>query len=91
MDKFGCKSVIVTLGSQGSVFWDSDKKTMNVIQAPEVRAIDSTGAGDCFVGTLAHCLAKGEDLLSAMKKATKNATDSVLRKGTQSSFPSKLM
>lgn len=91
LDSFPCKSIIVTMGSQGSVFWDDDGKKVSVIGAEKVKAVDTTGAGDCFVGTLAFCLANQDSLESAIKQATANASDSVLRKGTQSSFPSKLL
>ena len=83
-----CNNIIITLGSEGALVWDKNMETFEFIKAPMVSpVVDTTGAGDCFVGTLAHCIAKGESLVAASRKAVHNASDSVLRKGTQSSFP----
>jgi len=82
----GLKSVIVTLGEQGSIFIDNSI-TFHV-PAPKVdKVVDTTGAGDCYLGSLGYFLSRGEDVKSSMTKASKIATQSVTRKGTQSSFP----
>jgi len=91
---FNCKnSIIITLGSEGVFLWDSEKSSYHFVSAPKVSAIDCTGAGDCFVGTLAHCLATSTspNLLHAVEQAVTNASDSVLRRGTQYSYPHKLI
>jgi ribokinase len=50
-----CRAVIITLGRTGAVL--AEKDACLCVSAPEVRVIDTTGAGDCFLGTLAHwCL-----------------------------------
>jgi ribokinase len=49
--------------------------------------VDTTGAGDAFVGSFAFALASGQDPLMAMKFGIKIATFSVTRKGAQSSYP----
>jgi ribokinase len=84
---FQCNNVIITLGSEGAILWDKSVQRNFFVPATPVKAVDTTGAGDCFVGTLAFCIARGNDLLTALKQAVANASDSVLRKGTQSSFP----
>lgn len=89
--EFNCNSVIITLGSEGAMLWDHEIKKYFHVPAPKLKAVDTTGAGDCFVGTLAFCISRGDDLHSALKQAVVNASDSVLRKGTQSSFPKKLI
>jgi ribokinase len=48
----GCRAVIITLGAKGAV--SAEKDSAVFLPSPEVRAIDTTGAGDCFLGTLAH-------------------------------------
>ncbi len=106
---FECKnSIIVTLGSEGVMLWDSETTAYQFVSAPKVSAVDCTGAGDCFVGTLAHCIAvtindsastarandgnkENYDLVGAVKQAVANASESVLRRGTQYSFPNKLI
>jgi ribokinase len=91
-DPRGVRAVIITLGSRGAIVLDDIGLTH--LAAPRVRAIDTTGAGDAFVGSLAFYLARG-DLLAdfsgvlrtATQKACLIATQSVLKPGTQASFP----
>ena len=59
------------------------------VPAQEVQALDSTGAGDAYVGSLAYFLASGQPLSAAVRRAGAIATRSVLKAGTQSSFPSR--
>jgi ribokinase len=59
------------------------------VPAEPVTAVDSTGAGDAFVGAFAFGLAVGLDELTAMRLAIACASDSVTRPGTQSSFASR--
>jgi ribokinase len=80
------KNSIVTLGSQGAAFISADRE-LTRIAAPNVRAVDTTGAGDAFVGTFAYSIASGKDPVSAMTLGIKVATSSVTRKGAQSSYP----
>lgn len=81
----GVASVIVTLGSRGALLLDEQGR--HFVAAETVQAIDSTGAGDAFVGSLAFFLASGLALRDAIQKACRVATRSVLKHGTQSSFP----
>ena len=80
------KNSIVTLGSQGAAFISADRE-LTRIAAPNVIAVDTTGAGDAFVGTFAYSIASGKDPVSAMTLGIKVATLSVTRKGAQSSYP----
>jgi ribokinase len=80
------KSSIVTLGSQGAVYISADGQ-LSKVAAPKVIAVDTTGAGDAFVGTFAYCLASGKDPIAAMTLGVKVASLSVTRKGAQSSYP----
>jgi ribokinase len=81
------KNSIVTLGSEGAVLITSDGNLIRV-SAPKVNAVDTTGAGDAFVGTFAFALASGKSPEDAMKLGVKVASMSVARKGAQSSYPS---
>ena len=81
------KNSIVTLGSEGAVLITSDGNLTRV-SAPKVNAVDTTGAGDAFVGVFAFGLASGKNPEDAMKLGIKVASMSVTRKGAQSSYPS---
>jgi ribokinase len=80
------KDSIVTLGSQGAVYISTGGE-LTKVSAPKVTAVDTTGAGDAFVGTFAYSLASGKDPVSAMTMGIKVASLSVTRKGAQSSYP----
>jgi ribokinase len=80
------KNSIVTVGSQGAIFIDSEGLLVRC-PAPQTTAVDTTGAGDSFVGSFAYSLAKGEDPATAMSFGIKVASRSVTKKGAQSSYP----
>lgn len=82
----GAGRVIITLGERGSLLVTAEGAQH--VPAPQVKAIDTTGAGDAFVGSLAYFLAAGAPLVDAMQRANQIAALSVQRTGTQSSFPS---
>ena len=81
------KNSIVTLGSEGAVLISSDGN-LSRVSAPTVNAVDTTGAGDAFVGVFAFGLASGKIPEDAMSLGIKVASMSVTRKGAQSSYPS---
>jgi ribokinase len=81
------KNSIVTLGSEGAVLIASNGN-LTQVSAPKVNAVDTTGAGDAFVGVFAFGLASGKSPEDAMKLGIKVASMSVTRKGAQSSYPS---
>jgi ribokinase len=83
----GAGTVILTLGERGCIVVTGD--SAHHIPAQKVRAVDSTGAGDAFVGSLAYFLANGLPLNGAADKAGAVATRSVLSPGTQTSFPAR--
>jgi len=80
------KNSIVTLGSKGAVYISADGQIHHA-PAPKVTAVDTTGAGDSFVGSFAFGLASGKDPVDAMKLGIAIASLSVTRKGAQSSYP----
>jgi ribokinase len=81
----GVKTVLITLGENGCLIVDSSSSTH--IPAEKVNVVDTTGAGDAFVGSLAHFLALGLSLKESASRAVDVASISVGKKGTQSSFP----
>ncbi|EFX65038.1 hypothetical protein DAPPUDRAFT_204463 [Daphnia pulex] len=87
----GCKNhVLITLGDQGAVLLSRQDANKPVhIKTPNVSAIDTTGAGDCFLGALAFFLATRPELslVKAIEYACVVSSVSVQRNGTQPSFP----
>lgn len=81
----GARQVIVTLGERGSLLVDAGQRVH--VAAPSVKAVDTTGAGDAFVGTLACSLAAGAPVVEAMRRANQIAAISVQHPGTQTSYP----
>ncbi|MCX4453469.1 ribokinase [Streptomyces sp. NBC_01340] len=78
--------VVVTLGAAGSLYASRGAEPFTV-PAPRVTAVDSTGAGDTFVGTLAVALAEGRPMRAALAWASTAASMSVQRPGASSSMP----
>ena len=83
----GAGSVVLTLGERGTLVVERDAPAVEVPVDP-VRAVDTTGAGDAFVGALATFLAAGRPLVEAAERANAVAALSVQGRGTQTSFPS---
>jgi ribokinase len=81
----GVRHVLITLGAQGVLIGDADGIRSHV--PPEVHALDTTAAGDTFIGGLAAALIKGADLDTAAKFAVTAAALSVTRTGAQPSIP----
>ena len=77
-------NLIVTLGEKGAVLVDENKT--HYFDAPSLNAIDTTGAGDSFIGTFAYELSESNSPESCIKKAVEKASQSVTKKGTQSSY-----
>lgn len=86
----GCGCVVVTLGSRGSYAQDAravgDARELRV-EARRADAVDTTAAGDTFIGALAAGLADGRDLAEAMAFGTAAAAITVTRVGAQQSIP----
>lgn len=82
----GPQTVIITLGSRGALVVEG-AHAPEFVAAEKVQAVDTTGAGDAFVGSFAYLLASGRSIVDAARRASRIATRSVLKPGTQSSFP----
>jgi ribokinase len=83
----GVKTILTTLGKNGSLIYQSEVGEAIKVPALKVKAIDTVGAGDCFNGVLASKLAQGENIINAVKYATAAASIAVTRKGAQKSMP----
>jgi ribokinase len=80
----GIRRVIITLGSNGSLLATGD--AMTHVSAFNVKSVDSTGAGDAFIGSFATFLGEGQAELAAVKRANLYAGLSTTGVGTQKSF-----
>jgi ribokinase len=80
----GIRAVITTLGHDGALLVMPD----GVMHAPSVpvAAVDTTGAGDAFIGSFAHFLAGGEGVKQALHWAVRYAAHSVTAHGAQRSY-----
>ena len=79
------RNVCVTLGSRGTLAL-VDGETLRV-PGRRVKAVDTTGAGDCFVGTLAAQIAQGQPIRDALAYANAAASICVQRMGAGPSMP----
>jgi ribokinase len=83
----GFRRVVITLGARGALLADA---TGHVHIPPfPVTAVDTTGAGDAFIGSLAVFLAEGAPEKDAIARASLYAALSTTRVGTQKSFPAR--
>ncbi|KAM5125302.1 ribokinase [Mantella aurantiaca] len=85
----GCHLVLVTLGGEGCVIISKDDPTPKHIATNTVTAVDTTGAGDSFIGALAFYLARFPHLgmEEMVKRSNSIASVSVRTAGTQTSYP----
>lgn len=81
----GAGKVIITLGAQGSLF--ANGTGYQYFPAPKVKAVDTTAAGDTFVGGFAAALAAGKTEDEAIRFGQVAAALSVTRAGAQPSIP----
>jgi ribokinase len=81
----GPKSVVITLGGDGAVF--SDGASAKHVASPEVEVVDTTGAGDAFVGALAVQLARDASLEDAVAYAVRAGAAAVTKEGAQGALP----
>jgi len=82
--KQGVETVIVTLGARGSLL--ATAQGFRRITPVKVEAVDSTGAGDAFIGSFARYYAAGSTVEAALMQATRYAAASVMKRGAQKSF-----
>jgi ribokinase len=84
--ELGC-NLLITRGPDGAAGCSLDGEIFDYA-APLVKALDTVGAGDCFVGFFAAFLDHGLTWHHALKGAVLAASDTVARPGAQSSYPS---
>ncbi|WP_098456559.1 ribokinase [Sanguibacter antarcticus] len=83
--EWGVRSVVLTRGALGAIVADADGT--DAVASPVVVAVDSSGAGDAFVGALSARLAAGDSLREAVGLAVRVGAFAVQSPGTQPSYP----
>ena len=81
----GVKNVVITLGSLGAIAFNDEEVIM--VDSFKVDAVDTTAAGDTFVGAMMVALSEGNTLRHSMTYANKASSITVLRRGAQQSIP----
>ena len=86
LQNLGVRRTVVKLGELGAAYCvDADAVWM--VPAYTVPAVDTTGAGDCFMGVLAYGIERGQDWLTAVQLANAAAALSTTKLGVSASFP----
>ncbi len=82
----GCNAII-TLGCDGSITLVDDE--VFLVESIDVDVVDTTAAGDSYIGALCSYLSEGKNLVEAMQYGSKVASITVTRKGAQVAIPTK--
>lgn len=80
----GLQHLVVTLGERGALHLHGGRRTH--LEAPRVDAVDTTGAGDAFIGCFAATYLATGDVDSSIRRALHYASHSVTGRGTQTSY-----
>ena len=85
MEEKGISYPLISLGQKGIIYKTGGKVCHE--QGIAVEAVDSTAAGDTFIGALACCLAAGKTIEEAIEYGNKAAAKCVQKMGAQASIP----
>lgn len=86
--QMGARRIVITLGAQGALFMD-ERATVQLLTPFPVQALDTTAAGDAFVGALAAGLAHEKDWLTALGEASAAGALATTKLGAQPSLPTR--
>jgi ribokinase len=84
---YGVETVIITLGERGALLTEDDSATL--IPSFEVEVVDTTAAGDGFVGSFAVALAEGRTLQEAVRWGNAAGALAATKMGAQPSLPTR--
>lgn len=84
--QWGISVLVVTTGASGAFVFEQGG-SINHILPPVIQVVDSSGAGDAFLGTFAAWIESGKPLEEALRAATVSGSLACTRRGTMSSFP----
>jgi ribokinase len=80
----GIETIVVTMGSRGAMLVSREGATR--VAPVRVAPVDTTGAGDAFIGSFARYVVDSGDVLGALHQAVRYAADSITRRGTQKAY-----
>jgi ribokinase len=89
---YGIATVVITLGARGALLVTKDArgKALHIYQeAPKVHVVDTTAAGDCFVGALTVAFTEGQEAEAALRFAVMASTRKVTKFGAQAGLPTR--
>jgi ribokinase len=84
---YGINHLLVTLGKEGSILFNYATENGILSPAFPVEAVDTTAAGDCFVGAFTVAFMEGKNFIESIRFASAAAAISVTRPGAQTSLP----
>jgi ribokinase len=84
LQRRGIRTIIVTLGGDGALLVDGG--STRHVPPVKVKPVDTTGAGDAFIGSFGHFYAASRDVEGALRQAARYAAHSITRPGTQKSY-----
>lgn len=87
LHQMGAKNIIITLGARGLYLFNRQEEIW--LEAFKVKSIDTTAAGDAFIGGFACALSKGKALRDALKFASAAGALTTTKLGAQPSLPTK--
>ncbi len=87
LEKGASKAVVATLGAKGCMVRDRDGKEL--FPAVDVKAVDTTAAGDAFIAGMTWAISEGNDLRESVRLANEVAGYAVTVLGAQSSLPTR--
>ena len=86
IDRYPCSDAVLTLGKNGATFQSNGKRVE--VKGKTVEAVDTTAAGDTFIGYFVAGLGEGRDPAECLERANRAASICVQRRGGAVSIPS---